>query len=176
MVATTHPCLAITIKRAKLTHAFARQKRVSPHRASFAADDPIVMAEYRPYLQISVASQFINHFNGYSMSSESTIVFYGIRLEISDGELDSLEERTHPLLVTARQNGLKHYWGNFALKGSKYVLLIGDRLGVFGLENEKSLQISLPELATRAAETDDRLQRCGITEPARLLLEWQPDE
>jgi len=109
------------------------------------------------------------------MSSASTIAFYGVRYEIGDDEISLLEERTHPLLLKARQNGLKHYWGNFALKGSKYVLFIGEKLGVLGLENEKEVQLSMQELSTRAVEVDARIHQCGITEPARLYLEWQPD-
>jgi hypothetical protein len=109
------------------------------------------------------------------MSTESMVAFYGVRFEISDEDITSLEERSHPLFVKARQNGLKIYWGNFVAKGNKYLLFIGDNLGILGLENDRQIHISLDELTKRANNTNARLQRAGIVEQAMLYLEWQPD-
>jgi hypothetical protein len=109
------------------------------------------------------------------MSSESTIAFYGVRLKITDEEITSLEERSHPLLVKARQNGLKYYWGNFASKGNEYLLFIGDKLGILGFENDREVHFSLDELMIRVSDTNARLQCAGIVERAMLYLEWQPD-
>jgi hypothetical protein len=109
------------------------------------------------------------------MSAESTTAFYGVRFEIPQDEVHLLELRTHPLVVKARQNGLKFYWGNFAPKGYRYLLFIGDKLGVLGLENEQELQLSLEELTRRASETRSRLHQAGIEVPCKVYLEWQPD-
>ncbi|HUT08940.1 MAG TPA: hypothetical protein VMY42_00445 [Thermoguttaceae bacterium] len=109
------------------------------------------------------------------MSAESTVAFYGVRFEIADEDITSLEERSHPLLVKARQNGLKTYWGNFAEKGRKCLLFVGDKVGIFGLENDRQVRVSVDELANRANDTNARLQRAGIVEQAMLYLEWQPD-
>src|SRR5690242_13750739 len=109
------------------------------------------------------------------MSAESTVAFYGVRFEIDDEDVTSLEERSHPLLVKARQNGLKTYWGNFAEKGSKYLLFVGDKMGILGFENDRQVRFSVDDLVDRANDTNARLNRGGIVEQAMLYLEWQPD-
>lgn len=109
------------------------------------------------------------------MSTESTLAFYGVRVEIPEEEINALEEQSHNLIVKARQNGLKFYWGNFATKGSKYLLFIGDRLAVLGFENDREIKISLDDLNKRIRETDARLQKAEISEQPMLYMEWQPD-
>ena len=108
------------------------------------------------------------------MSSDCTIAFFGVRVEIADADITSLEERTHPLLIKARENGLDVYWGKFASADS-YLLLVGDKLGVLGMENDLSIQVSFEELQRRVGETSARLQRAGISDRPMLLFEWQPD-
>jgi hypothetical protein len=109
------------------------------------------------------------------MSAESTIIFYGVRLELPEEEITSLEERSHHLIVKARQNGLKFYWGNFAAKGNKYLLFIGDKLAVLGVENEREIQIAPADLNRRIQDTAMRLQKAQIDEQPMLYMAWQPD-
>jgi len=110
------------------------------------------------------------------MSAESTLAFYGVRFEVANEEIISVEERSHPLLVKARQNGLKTYWGNFAFEeGDQYLLFIGDKIGILGAENDEEVQISIEELVRRARETSDKLKLAGILEPPMLYLAWEPD-
>jgi len=109
------------------------------------------------------------------MSTASTIVFFGVRFELTEDEVTALEERTHPKLVAATQCGLKHYWGNFDAPGRRYLLFIGDRLGVLGLEDDREIEISTVELAARMKDTEIKLQRAGIVTAAALYLQWQAD-
>lgn len=109
------------------------------------------------------------------MSAEATIAFLGVCYHISNGEVTSLEERSHPLLVQARQNALKTYWGTFGVKGDKVLLFVGERLGILGLENDHQLRLSVRELAKRIEDTKEKLQRSGIEEEPVLHLAWQPD-
>ena len=83
------------------------------------------------------------------MSTESTLAFYGVRFQVRHEEITSLEQRSHPLLLAARRNGLKTYWANFMPQGEEYFLFIGDRLGVLGFENDREVHLSLDELANR---------------------------
>ena len=109
------------------------------------------------------------------MSAESTVVFYGVQFNMRDEEITALEDRSHPLLVVARRNGLKHYWGNFATPNSKWLLFIGDKLGILGLENEWEIQIRHDDLSDRMNEVEAKLRLTGIDEPPILCMAWQPD-
>src|SRR5271154_1488612 len=109
------------------------------------------------------------------MSAESTLAFYGVRFEIADEEITSVEERTHPLIVQARQNRLKTYWGRFGPKGDKYFLFVGDKLGILGFENLSEVSLSFDELANRVSETDARLRQAGVVERPMFYLSWEPD-
>jgi hypothetical protein len=109
------------------------------------------------------------------MSTESTIAFYGVRFRVRPEEITSLEDRSHPLLIAARRNGLKSYWANFTPEGQNYLLFIGERLGILGFENDREVRLSVDEFAKRATDTDARLERAEITEGAVLWLQWRPD-
>jgi hypothetical protein len=109
------------------------------------------------------------------MSADSTVVYYGVRFEVSDDEVVALENRSHEKIIVARRYGLKYYWGNFAAPNSKYLLFIGDELGIIGLENRRQIHFRAEDLAKRMKETETKLSRAGIAELPALYLEWQTD-
>ena len=110
------------------------------------------------------------------MSAESFLAFYGVRLEVPDGEIALLDNRAHPIMIAARKNHLKHYWGDFAGPSTKRTLLfVGDNIGSLGLENAAEIQVSRDELIRRMDETEDRLRSAGIGGPVMLYLQWEPD-
>ena len=109
------------------------------------------------------------------MSAEATVAFYGVRFPVSEDEITALEERSHPRILEARQNGLKYYWGNFAAPNEEYALFIGDNLGILGVENERRVQLSPEELLARVQETNAKLKRAAIMQSPMLYLQWQPD-
>jgi hypothetical protein len=109
------------------------------------------------------------------MSAPSCLVFYGIRFELRRNELDALERQTDARMLVARKNGLKDYWGNFDEPGEKWLLFIGENLGVFGIEGESSAQQEAPALQGLMGETDAKLRQAGFNEVSRLYVQWTPD-
>jgi len=108
--------------------------------------------------------------------ADTTIVFYGMRIEISVDELDILESRKHPLQIVAKKVGLESYWGNFAAPNEKYLLFVGKLLGKLGFEDLKEIQIHEEKLAKIAKEVSAKLIDAGISHTAFLYLEHQPDQ
>ena len=108
--------------------------------------------------------------------ADTTIVLYGMRVEISADELDILESRKHPLQIVAKKVGLESYWGNFATPNEKYLLFIGKLLGKLGVENLNGIKIPEEKLAKIANEVSAKLIDAGISHTAFLYLEHQPDQ
>lgn len=109
------------------------------------------------------------------MSADSFVVFYGVLRRLADSaEIELCESRQHPWIVAARNAGLQHYWGTFGLDGD-HILLVGRRLGVFGAEGDTELQLCDSELQSISLETKERLERAGIAETPKLLIQYEPD-
>ena len=109
------------------------------------------------------------------MSTESCIGFYGVRFELHENEIESLEDKSDSRLVLARKHGLKNYWGNFSSSEEKWFLFIGARLSVLGAENERDYKIDSEALLELMRGTENRLTNAGIKEKPALYLQWQPD-
>lgn len=107
--------------------------------------------------------------------ANTTIVFYGIRLEVSDDDLDALESRSHPMQIAAKSAGLESYWGNFAAPNERYLLFIGKLLGKLGVEDRMEVQITADEFANTAKAVSAKLSNAGVSEAASLYLDYQPD-
>jgi hypothetical protein len=109
------------------------------------------------------------------MSTGVSVVFYGIRIDIQETEIEALEDRSDYRLVAARKNGLSNYWGNFASSGEKWFLFIGASLGVFGLEGLSDAQFGKESLQDIMIETQKNLRQAGFAENPRLYIQYQPN-
>lgn len=105
----------------------------------------------------------------------TTIVFYGIRLNVAEDEIESLEERSHTAVVVARKAGLDHYWGNFDAPGERYYLFLGKLFGKLGEEDSKEALVTSADFSNTAADVDDRLSKAGFSQTPSLYLQFQPD-
>src|SRR5579864_5536514 len=104
------------------------------------------------------------------MSAPTCLFFYGLRFDVDKGSIEALEERTHPTLVAARKVGLQHYWGNFAEPGERYLLFVGAKLGVLGIEHLPEVRIDESALTEKAQETRAKVREAGLSgEPAVYL-------
>jgi hypothetical protein len=110
-----------------------------------------------------------------SMSAPICIAFYGVRFELSQNEIESLEERSDQRLAAARKNGHKHYWGNFGLPGEKWLLFIGASLGKFGVEGQSDAEFDKQSLQSLMAETESKLRQAGFDQVPKFYLQWQED-
>lgn len=112
------------------------------------------------------------------MSADRVIVFYGIRLQVpGDDEcaISALESRTDPHLVAARAAKLDTWWGRLT-DGEDYHLLIGRKIGVFGVDDAAEKQMPLAELSKLADKTDAMLSSVGFAEQGSLLFQLEAQD
>jgi len=108
------------------------------------------------------------------MSAESVVAFFGIRIELQKSDVEPLELRQHPLMLRARGASLQHYWGNFGGVDPKYLLLIGKKLAILGVENSSECIVSDAELRELTADVRRKLQAAGFDGEPALLLQVEP--
>lgn len=109
------------------------------------------------------------------MSAPSCIVFFGLRYEISDREIEGLEDRTDARMVAARDVGLKSYWGNFNPPDELYYLFVGAELGVLGPENQLDAHLSSDQFEAVAANVREKLLRAKLVGHPQLYMQWEAD-
>src|SRR5688572_16682285 len=109
------------------------------------------------------------------MSAPVCLIFFGVRYEVGEGEIEALEKRSDPRIASARKHGLKFYWGNFGLQQERWLLFVGAKLGSFGLENSTEVQLERPALEYILNETEVKLRQAGFSEEPRLYVQWEPD-
>ena len=107
--------------------------------------------------------------------ADTTVVFYGIKLEVSDDDLDELESRSHPMQIAARNSGLENYWGIFAAPNERYLLFVGKLLGKIGVEDRMEIEIEGDDFAKTAKVIGEKLSESGLFGTATLYVEYQPD-
>ncbi len=98
------------------------------------------------------------------MGADAVIVFYGIREIVPPDDeelLESLDSGTHPLLIAARSVGFDSWWGHFT-DGSDYHVLIGKRLGVFGVENDCAASLNSDVLLNMIQDVRAALESTDI--------------
>lgn len=108
------------------------------------------------------------------MSANAALVFYGVRFEIDENEIEACERRTDPRIAIARRHGLAHFFEDVAGGGRRCVLFVGARLGWLGPENSSEVQIGSLELSDLIKKTDARLAEAGFQGPS-LYMQWLPD-
>ncbi len=109
------------------------------------------------------------------MSADSFIAFYGVRFEVGPDDIDGLEKRSDPRMISATKAGLKHYWGNFASPDDRYLLFIGTPLAILGAENASETSFTADEFDDIARSTDSKLKVAGFADTPRVYLQFEPD-
>lgn len=112
----------------------------------------------------------------WTMSTSSTVAFYGLRFKIEDTEeIEALEERSHLHQRYAKKVALNHYWANFDEPGELYYSFIGWRIGIIGLENEREVAVTSEDFAKLQRETKEKLDSLGLEGEPQLYLQMIPD-
>lgn len=109
------------------------------------------------------------------MSSDTFIAYFGLRFEISSDEVEALELRSDARVAAARKAGLKYYWGNFGGLQERYVLFVGEQIGIFGDENSDEISLSLNDLRLSLDALQEKLKKAELSGTPELHLSWQPD-
>ena len=97
------------------------------------------------------------------MGADAFVVFYGVRQTVPDDDatLEALEEGDHPLLSLPLGCGLVSWWGRLT-DGSDYHILLGKRIGVFGVEGQHESSLSVADIQAIATEVDALLAEHSI--------------
>ncbi|HJT35521.1 MAG TPA: hypothetical protein VJ783_26070 [Pirellulales bacterium] len=106
------------------------------------------------------------------MSTNAALVFYGVRFEIDENEIEACERRSDSRIAVARRHGLAHFFENMD-EGRRFVLFVGARLGWLGPENSSEVQIGSIELSDLIKKTDASLAEAGFQGPS-LYMQWLP--
>ncbi|REK11205.1 MAG: hypothetical protein DWQ37_14840 [Planctomycetota bacterium] len=109
------------------------------------------------------------------MSADACIVYFGLRFETADHEMEALESRTDPRIVAARDARLRHFWENFFVDGDRYLLFVGAQIAILGPENGLETQLTRAELETIMQETKVKLRAAGFQGEPKLYVQWYPD-
>ncbi len=109
------------------------------------------------------------------MSSDTFVVYFGLRFEVAPEEVEGIELRSDARVAAARRAGLKYYWGNFGGLQEKYLLFIGQQIGILGAENSSEVSLSLLDAESSFEATKTKLLENGFAETPAIHLSWQPD-
>jgi hypothetical protein len=111
------------------------------------------------------------------MGADSTIVFFGLRFPTSDSELGSLQQRTDPRIVRAREHQLAHWWGSFSLDdiNEQSYLFVGSLIGNIGHEGKYEICLGTDDLNALIETTRKKLGEAGFDGESRLYIQFEPD-
>jgi hypothetical protein len=111
------------------------------------------------------------------MGADSTIIFYGLRFATDDSESGSLQTRTDPRIIRAREHQLAHWWGSFSLDdvNEQSYLFVGSLIGHIGHEGKYELCLSDDELSALIESTKSKLREAGFADESRLYIQFEPD-
>lgn len=99
------------------------------------------------------------------MGADAFVVFYGVRETVpadDHSQLDQLESGSHPVLRSANAANLQTWWGRLT-EGSDYHILIGRKVGVFGVENDHDSSLEIGAIKEVAEQVASRIKASGIS-------------
>ena len=108
------------------------------------------------------------------MSAESFIVFFGVAFDLPESAIEHLEDRSDARLTRARAGQLDHYWGRFSNDETPYTLLLGRKLGSFGVEGLSGGEWSAQRLGELDQEIRAKLRAAGFQEEPALIVKHHP--
>ena len=109
------------------------------------------------------------------MSTESVLIYYGVKLRVSAAQVKELERNEHAAQLTARQFGLDSDWQYDAPVMNEPQLLVGKKLGVMGCEYPWQQEINETKLTHIITETKAALSQAGFKDEPKLLMRFRPD-
>ena len=109
------------------------------------------------------------------MSSEACLVFYGVKTQLSESDVDSLERRVHPMMRKAKEHSLDFYWTYDSNKSDCIFAYTGRRIGVIGPENVLSMRLTDAEVRTMIEDVSRRIEGAAISGGCFIHLDFLPD-
>ena len=109
-----------------------------------------------------------------SMSSDTLVVFYGLRLEVAPNEIEAVKNRTDARVLTAQKVGLTQYLSASAVPGEKSFLFLGAQLALLGPGKRPEVALPWRDLQRMAESTRKKLSAAGIPGEQTLYVQWKP--
>jgi hypothetical protein len=109
---------------------------------------------------------------GVAVGADAFIAFYGLRYTLADSEVAAVEQRTDERMAAARRAKLHTHLGRLT-DGQPHFLLIGSRLGIFGVENESQRELDAAALEQLMRDTAAKLRDAGLSGEAKLHLQLE---
>jgi len=106
------------------------------------------------------------------LGANAFIAFYGLRYTLTDAEMDAVEQNSDERVIAARRAKLQTYPGRLT-DGQPHYLLVGTRLGVFGIENESVRSVDTSELEEIMRGTTEKLNAAGLPGAPQLHLQFE---
>jgi hypothetical protein len=109
------------------------------------------------------------------MGADAFVAFFGIKVTLDPQDEDTLDAcgmETDPRCVAAKKAGLETHSGRMT-DGEDYFLLIGQRLGLLGLEYEPHVKVAPDRLAALISDVQARLKQAGFNETPALHLQFE---
>jgi len=107
------------------------------------------------------------------MGASNFLVYYGLRWDVLDSELDALQRRTDPRQIAAREHGLDCWFG--VTNEESHFVLLGRAIGNYGWEYLANSQIDDEQLAALMADTKAKLVAAGYADVPALHCQFEPD-
>jgi hypothetical protein len=114
----------------------------------------------------------VRYSRGAVVGADAVSAFYGLRYTLTAAESDAVERGVDYRVNAARQCKLHIRTGRLT-DGQPEFLLIGTRLGVFGVQDQASLSLSIPELDGLVTVTNERLRSAGLEGTPQLHLQLE---
>ena len=112
------------------------------------------------------------------MGADLLIVYYGIRYEVPEAEIEQIENEKHNLIIAATQAKLNYFSARFdddITKPEVHYLFIGTEMGIFGREYQLQKQINAEALISLMTDTQAKLRNAKINGEPHLWLQFRPD-
>lgn len=109
------------------------------------------------------------------MSADANIVFFGVRISLSEDEAEAFDHRRNPLVAKARAVGLAYHMANFGGSEPLYYLFIGKPFGFTGPEHQAEVVMTMPTLEQTISLVRTQLPQVGLSEEPSLFIQWVPD-
>jgi len=109
------------------------------------------------------------------MGADVFIAFYGLEFPVPDGEtLAEIEEQNDERVVRANEHWLDWWLGRLT-DGAPFHLLIGKKLGQFGVESSHGVDFRDADIDGLREQTRRRLAAAGFQESPGLILKYESD-
>lgn len=109
------------------------------------------------------------------MGADVFIAFYGLEFPVPDGEaLTEIEEQNDERVVLARKHRLDWWLGRLT-DGAPFHLLVGKKIGQFGVESSHGAEMSDTDMDGIREQTRQRLVAAGFQESPRMIFKYESD-